>query len=100
MRSRERTVWKTSRPTPTGGAEDQSDGLENQQAEPEQQSEPEDQPPEGGNDNPPEQAEQPVQTVPLVFNGQQIMLPAEGGERFTGRAWCEPGGAPAERHEL
>lgn len=73
-----------------GGAEDQSDGLENQQAEPEQQSEPEDQPPEGGNDNPPEQAEQPVQTVPLVFNGQQIMLPAEAVSALQGALGANP----------
>lgn len=66
------------------------DGLENQQAEPEQQSEPEDQPPEGGNDNPPEQAEQPVQTVPLVFNGQQIMLPAEAVSALQGALGANP----------
>lgn len=73
-----------------GGAEEQSDGLENQQAEPEQQSEPEDQPPEGGNNNPPEQAEQPVQTVPLVFNGQQIMLPAEAVSALQGALGANP----------
>lgn len=73
-----------------GGAEDQSDGLENQQAEPEQQSEPEDQPPEGGNDNPPEQAEQPVQTVPLVYNGQQILLPADAVQALTGALGANP----------
>ena len=72
-----------------GGAEDQSDGLENRQ-QPEQQSEPEDQPPEGGNDNPPEQAEQPVQTVPLVFNGQQIMLPAEAVSALQGALGANP----------
>ena len=80
------------------------DGLENQQAEPEGQppegqppegqppegQPPEGQPPEGGNDNPPEQAEQPVQTVPLVFNGQQIMLPAETVSALQGALGANP----------
>ena len=72
-----------------GGAEDQSDGLENQQAEPEQQSEPEDQPPEGG-EVPPETVEQPVQTVPLVYNGQQILLPADAVQALTGALGANP----------
>lgn len=72
-----------------GGAEDQSDGLENQQAEPEQQSEPEDQPPEDG-EAPPETVEQPVQTVPLVYNGQQILLPADAVQALTGALGANP----------
>lgn len=83
------------------GAEDQraaadsqqengTESLENQQTPPEQHDEPEDQPPEGGNDNPPEQAEQPVQTVPLVFNGQQILLPADAVQALTGALGANP----------
>lgn len=72
-----------------GGAEDQSDGLENQQAEPEQQSEPEDQPSEDG-EAPPETVEQPVQTVPLVYNGQQILLPADAVQALTGALGANP----------
>ena len=83
------------------GAEDQraaadsqqengTESLENQQTPPEQHDEPEEQPPEGGDDNPPEQAEQPVQTVPLVFNGQQIMLPAEAVSALQGALGANP----------
>ena len=72
-----------------GEEETVQDGTENQRAE-EQQEEPENQPPEGGNDNPPEQAEQPVQTVPLVFNGQQIMLPAEAVSALQGALGANP----------
>lgn len=58
-----------------GAEETVQDGAENQRAE-EQQEEPENQPPEGG-EVPLETVEQPAQTVPLVYNGQQILLPAE-----------------------
>ena len=61
------------RGTNEGNEENVQDGAEDQRAE-EQQEEPEDQPPEGG-EVPPETVEQP--TVPLVYNGQQILLPAD-----------------------
>lgn len=77
------------RGTNEGNEENVQDGAEDQRAE-EQPEEPEDQPPEGGNDNPPEQAEQPVQTVPLVFNGQQIMLPAEAVSALQGALGANP----------
>lgn len=64
------------------------DGAENQRAE-EQQEEPENQPPEGG-EVPPETVEQPVQTVPLVYNGQQIMLPADAVQALTGALGANP----------
>lgn len=63
------------------GAEDQRTG--------EQQEEPEIQPPEGG-EVPPETAEQPVQTVPLVYNGQQILLPADAVQALTGALGANP----------
>lgn len=69
--------------------ENGTESLENQQTPPEQHDEPEDQPPEGG-ETPPEQAEQPVQTVPLVFNGQQIMLPAEAVSALQGALGANP----------
>lgn len=65
-----------------GAEETVQDGAENQRAE-EQQEEPENQPPEGG-EVPPETVEQPVQTVPLVYNGQQILLPADAVQALTG----------------
>lgn len=65
-----------------GEEETVQDGAENQRAE-EQQEEPENQPPEGG-EVPPETVEQPVQTVPLVYNGQQILLPADAVQALTG----------------
>lgn len=71
------------------------DGAENQRAE-EQQEEPENQPPEGGEvppeggEVPPETVEQPVQTVPLVYNGQQIMLPADAVQALTGALGANP----------
>ena len=65
-----------------GTEETVQDGAENQRAE-EQQEEPENQPPEGG-EVPPETVEQPVQTVPLVYNGQQILLPADAVQALTG----------------
>lgn len=64
------------------------DGAENQRAE-EQQEEPEEQPPEGG-EVPPETVEQPVQTVPLVYNGQQILLPADAVQALTGALGANP----------
>lgn len=64
------------------------DGAENQRAE-EQQEEPENQPPEGG-EVPPETVEQPVQTVPLVYNGQQILLPADAVQALTGALGANP----------
>ena len=63
-------------------------GLEDQRTE-EQQEEPENQPPEGG-EVPPEAVEQPVQTVPLVFNGQQILLPADAVQALTGALGANP----------
>lgn len=71
-----------------GAEETVQDGAENQRAE-EQQEEPEDQPPEGG-EVPPETAEQPVQTVPLVYNGQQILLPADAVQALTGALGANP----------
>ena len=65
-----------------GEEETVQDGAEDQRTE-EQQEEPENQPPEGG-EVPPEAVEQPVQTVPLVFNGQQILLPADAVQALTG----------------
>lgn len=73
-----------------GGAEDQSDGLETSRLSPSSRASRRTSRPEGGNDNPPEQAEQPVQTVPLVFNGQQIMLPAEAVSALQGALGANP----------
>lgn len=71
-----------------GAEETVQNGAENQRAE-EQQEEPENQPPEGG-EVPPETVEQPVQTVPLVFNGQQILLPADAVQALTGALGANP----------
>lgn len=71
-----------------GAEETVQDGAENQRAE-EQPEEPENQPPEGG-EVPPESVEQPVQTVPLVFNGQQILLPADAVQALTGALGANP----------
>ena len=71
-----------------GAEETVQNGAENQRAE-EQQEEPENQPPEGG-EVPPETVEQPVQTVPLVYNGQQIMLPADAVQALTGALGANP----------
>lgn len=71
-----------------GAEETVQDGAGNQRAE-EQQEEPENQPPEGG-EVPPEAVEQPVQTVPLVFNGQQILLPADAVQALTGALGANP----------
>lgn len=71
-----------------GEEETVQDGAEDQRTE-EQQEEPENQPPEGG-EVPPETAEQPVQTVPLVFNGQQILLPADAVQALTGALGANP----------
>jgi len=67
-----------------GAEETVQDGAGNQRAE-EQQEEPENQPPEGG-EVPPET----VQTVPLVFNGQQILLPADAVQALTGALGANP----------
>ena len=64
------------------------DGAEDQRAE-EQPEEPENQPSEDG-EAPPETAEQPVQTVPLVYNGQQILLPADAVQALTGALGANP----------
>ena len=75
---------------PDGGAEGEVDGLENQQTDPDTQDEPETLPPEGG-ETPPEEAEdQSVQTVPLVYNGQQILLPADAVQALTGALGANP----------
>lgn len=75
---------------PDGSAEGEDGGLENQQTDPGQQDEPETLPPEGG-ETPPEEAEnQPVQTVPLVYNGQQILLPADAVQALTGALGANP----------
>lgn len=71
-----------------GEEETVQDGAEDQRTE-EQQEEPENQPPEGG-EVPPEAVEQPVQTVPLVFNGQQILLPAEAVSALQGALGANP----------
>lgn len=71
-----------------GEEETVQDGAEDQRTE-EQQEEPENQPPEGG-EVPPETAVQPVQTVPLVFNGQQILLPADAVQALTGALGANP----------
>lgn len=65
-------------------------GLENQQTDPGQQDEPETLPPEGG-ETPPEEAEnQPVQTVPLVYNGRRFQLPADAVQALTGALGANP----------
>lgn len=71
-----------------GEEETVQDGAEDQRAE-EQPEEPENQPSEGG-EVPPEAVEQPVQTVPLVYNGQQIMLPADAVQALTGALGANP----------
>ena len=71
-----------------GAEETVQDGAEDQRAE-EQQEEPEEQPSEDG-EVPPETAEQPVQTVPLVYNGQQILLPADAVQALTGALGANP----------
>lgn len=71
-----------------GEEETVQDGAEDQRTE-EQQEEPENQLPEGG-EVPPEAVEQPVQTVPLVFNGQQILLPADAVQALTGALGANP----------
>lgn len=76
------------RGTNEGNEETVQDGAENQRAE-EQQEEPENQPPEGGEVSP-ETVEQPVQTVPLVYNGQQILLPADAVQALTGALGANP----------
>lgn len=76
------------RGTNEGNEENVQDGAEDQRTE-EQQEEPENQPPEGG-EVPPEAVEQPVQTVPLVFNGQQILLPADAVQALTGALGANP----------
>lgn len=68
---------------PDGGAEGEEGGLENQQTDPGQQNEPETLPPE-------EAENQPVQTVPLVYNGQQILLPADAVQALTGALGANP----------
>ena len=76
------------RGTNEGNEENVQDGAEDQRAE-EQPEEPENQPSEDG-EAPPETAEQPVQTVPLVFNGQQILLPADAVQALTGALGANP----------
>lgn len=71
-----------------GEGETVQDDAEDQRTG-EQQEEPEIQPPEGG-EVPPETAEQPVQTVPLVYNGQQILLPADAVQALTGALGANP----------
>ena len=68
---------------PDGSAEGEEGGLENQQTDPGQQDEPENLPPE-------EAENQPVQTVPLVYNGQQILLPADAVQALTGALGANP----------
>lgn len=76
------------RGTNEGNEEIVQDGAEDQRAE-EHSEEPENQPPEDG-EVPPETVEQPVQTVPLVYNGQQIMLPADAVQALTGALGANP----------
>ena len=77
----QQTAAEGEEKTVQDGAEDQRTG--------EQQEEPENQPPDGG-EVPPETAEQPVQTVPLVYNGQQILLPADAVQALTGALGANP----------
>lgn len=79
---------ENQRGTNEGNEENVQDGAEDQRAE-EQPEEPENQPPEGG-EVPPETVEQLVQTVPLVYNGQQIMLPADAVQALTGALGANP----------
>ncbi len=72
-----------------GAPEGDGDGLENQQTGTDTQDEPENQPSEDG-EAPPETVEQPVQTVPLVYNGQQILLPADAVQALTGALGANP----------
>lgn len=65
-------------------------GLENQQTAPDTQDEPETLPPEGGETPPDEAEDQPVHTVPLVYNGQQILLPADAVQALTGALGANP----------
>ena len=68
-----------------GGA----DGLENQQLEG-QQEQPEDKQ-EGGQEPPAEaRQEQQPQLVPMIFNGQQIMLPQEAVQQLRGALGTDP----------
>lgn len=76
------------RGTNEGNEENVQDGAEDQRAE-EQPEEPENQPSEDG-EAPPETVEQPVQTVPLVYNGQQILLPADAVQALTGALGANP----------
>lgn len=76
------------RDTNEGNEENVQDGAENQRAE-EHSEEPENQPSEDG-EVPPEAVEQPVQTVPLVYNGQQILLPADAVQALTGALGANP----------
>lgn len=76
------------RVTNEGNEENVQDGAEDQRAE-EQPEEPENQPSEDG-EVPPEAVEQPVQTVPLVYNGQQILLPADAVQALTGALGANP----------
>lgn len=71
-----------------GAEETVQDGAEDQRAE-ELPEEPENQPSEDG-EAPPETVEQPVQTVPLVYNGQQILLPADAVQALTGALGANP----------
>lgn len=79
------------RGTNEGNEENVQDGAEDQRAE-EHSEEPENQPPEGGEvpQETVEQPVQPVQTVPLVYNGQQIMLPADAVQALTGALGANP----------
>ena len=75
---------------PDSGAEGEEGGLENQQTDPGQQDEPETLPPDGG-ETPPEEAEnQPVQTVPLVYNGRRFQLPADAVQALPGALGANP----------
>ena len=76
------------RGTNEGNEENVQDGAEDQRAE-EQPEEPENQPSEDG-EVPLEAVEQPVQTVPLVYNGQQILLPADAVQALTGALGANP----------
>lgn len=75
---------------PDGGGEGEEGGLENQQTDPDAQAEPETLPPEGGETPPEEAGNQSVQTVPLIYNGQQILLPADAVQALTGALGANP----------
>ena len=70
-----------------------AEGLENQQPGG-QQEKPENQPPEGGTQQegqpPAEQQQAKLEPVPMTYNGQQILLPAEAVQALRGALGMDP----------